>query len=137
MKVSRAFRTALGALALVGLAGCETMPIAENAATLDVSFAWPKNAQCFGHSPQFQIGNIPKGTKYLEFNMRDLNATYRHGGGTVEYTGSSTIPEGALKSYQGPCPPSGAHTYEFTVKAVNAEKNLVLGQGVAKRKFPE
>ena len=69
--------------------------------------------------------------------MRDLNATYRHGGGTVEYTGSNALPEGVLKNYEGPCPPSGAHTYEITVKALNAEKTMILGEGVSSRKFPE
>ena len=122
---------------LISLAACQSIPVAENAAKIDLSFAWPKTANVsFGHSPELKLGNVPPGTKYLEFNMRDFNNPYRHGGGTVEYTGGNTIPERALKDYQGPCPPT-QHTYEITVKALNAEKNLILGEGAFSRKYPE
>lgn len=140
MKVSarRKVQIVGAALMLAVLAGCQSIPVAKDAAKIELSFEWPANATCFGHSPAFKVGNVPKETKYLVFNMKDFNANFRHGGGTAEYTGGNTIPEGALKDYQGPCPPMGAkHTYQFTVQALNAQKNLILGEGVATRKFPE
>jgi phosphatidylethanolamine-binding protein (PEBP) family uncharacterized protein len=66
--------------------------------------------------------------------MIDLQVPdYPHGGGSVSYSGSGSIPYGAF-SYKGPCPPS-PHTYEFTVKALDASGN-VLATGKAKRRFP-
>ncbi|CCH48431.1 conserved protein of unknown function [Pseudodesulfovibrio piezophilus C1TLV30] len=68
--------------------------------------------------------------------MKDLDVPpYNHGGGSVEYVGEELIPAGAL-SYKGPCPPSGSHDYEFTVKAVNTEGDILLGEGKAERQYP-
>jgi phosphatidylethanolamine-binding protein (PEBP) family uncharacterized protein len=125
------------AFAITALSGCQSIPVAKDAAKMELSFNWPNNAPCFGPSPTFNLANVPKETKFLQFNMRDLNATYRHGGGTVEYTGGNSIPEAALKDYAGPCPPGVTHTYEITVKALNANKDLIIGEGVSRRKFPE
>ena len=69
--------------------------------------------------------------------MVDLNVpSYNHGGGSVPYTGQKTIPCGALNSYSPPSPPSGSHSYQFTVTAYGSGKN-VLGTSTTMRKFPE
>jgi hypothetical protein len=62
--------------------------------------------------------------------------TWNHGGGTVTYDGSDIIPAGALKNgYNGPCPPSGSHRYEFTVQAIDAA-GVVVGIGKEAHPFP-
>jgi hypothetical protein len=37
--------------------------------------------------------------------------------------------------YNGPCPPSGSHVYQFTVVALDGKGNA-LGKGKAKQRFP-
>ena len=73
---------------------------------------------------------------YRHDSQKSLNGQSNHGGGTVAYDGSGVIPAGALKSgYNGPCPPSGSHRYEFTVKAVYAA-GVIVGQGKQTQSFP-
>lgn len=118
------------------LSACQTAKLAENAVTLDVGFSWKDTQACSGSSPAFNIANIPAGTETLSFRMKDLNVpSYNHGGGTVKYAGSNNIPAGAF-GYKGPCPPSGSHNYQWTVKALNADGSLILGQGSATKPFP-
>ena len=51
-------------------------------------------------------------------------------------TGSDVIPAGALQDgYNGPCPPSGSHRYQFTVKAIDAA-GVIVGTGQQTRRFP-
>jgi len=79
---------------------------------------------------------VPAGAKYRSFRMVDREVpSYPHGGGTVEFTGSGNIPAGAF-SYTGPCPPSGPHTYEWTVRALSADRGTILGEGAAAKPFP-
>lgn len=53
--------------------------------------------------------------------MVDLDKPdFNHGGGTVQYDGSNVIRAGALKSYTGPCPPSGRHRYSIKVDTIDA-----------------
>jgi len=105
------------------------------ALAMDVKFNWGPTKDCFDtNSPPFEISNVPEGTKTLSFRMIDLQVpAYPHGGGTVSYEGSGSIPYGAFK-YKGPCPPS-PHMYEFTVKALDAS-GTVLAASTAKRRFP-
>ena len=133
MKISRLIIALSAGLVL---AGCQTTKDAPNLATLGVSFDWQPKHKCSSTPPAFEITNIPASTKTLDFWMTDLNKTsYTHGGGSVEYKGSGSIPEGAF-NYKGPCPPSGSHNYEFEVKALNAAGDTVLGRGKAVRAFP-
>ena len=107
--------------------------VATPAFALKASFRW-----CSG-SPQFQISDVPKGTAKLDLQMTDLDVpSYRHGGGTVAYTGQKTIECGALNDgYRGAAPPSGqTHTYEWTIKALDAA-GTALTQTTVRRKFPE
>ncbi|MCB1923579.1 MAG: phospholipid-binding protein [Gammaproteobacteria bacterium] len=136
MKVSRVVVPI--ALLSVTLTGCLSVPVAENAAQLTVDWQWSEKSGCTDVSPAITVGNVPAATKYLRIRMSDLDKpTFSHGGGEVAYTGDKMVPEGALNSYYGPCPPSGAHRYEFVVRALNAEKNLVLGEGKNMRRYPE
>lgn len=68
-------------------------------------------------NPRFTLSNVPAGTKFIEFKMKDRDApSYNHGGGTVEYNGQSVIEPGAF-TYKSPCPPSGSHRYRWTAYA--------------------
>lgn len=127
------------ALSAFALAGCQTLLFKEKetVAPMGVSFSWKETHKCSSTPPSFYISGIPKGTKTLEFKMTDLNAlSFPHGGGTVPYTGTGKIPEGAF-TYTGPCPPDGAeHRYEFEVTAYGETGDKVLGRGKASRNFP-
>ncbi len=130
--------TIIALMAAGWLAGCQSVPLAENAAQLGVKFEWPKKSGCGMVSPEILVTNIPAGTRYLKADMTDLDMpSYPHGGGLVEYSGTGKIAAGALKSFEGPCPPGGAHRYEFIVRALNAEKTVALGEGKAMRSYPE
>ena len=109
--------------------------LAQSAAFL-VDFTWEGTASCFEpQSPPFSINGVPQGTKTLEFEMKDLDApNYPHGGGTVAYDGQHEVKRGAF-SYRGPCPPSGQHTYQWTVKALDANGNA-LAVAHSTKKFP-
>ncbi len=87
-----------------------------------ISFHWEAGMKkCFSRvSPPVQLMNVPLGTTTLKVVMEDADSSYAHGGGTVNYSGGSVIPSGALKSWEGPCPPS-PHTYTFKVKAIGGE----------------
>ena len=61
---------------------------------------------------------------------------WNHGGCAVVPDSSGIIAAGTTKSgYNGPCPPSGRHRYEFSVKAMAADGSIV-GFGKAMRLFP-
>jgi len=45
------------------------------------------------------------------------------------------IQPGAFK-YKSPCPPSGSHTYEWTITAIG-DKKKKLGKAKATREYPE
>tara|TARA_R110000868_G_scaffold408144_1_gene690524 strand:- start:6826 stop:7227 length:402 start_codon:yes stop_codon:yes gene_type:complete len=122
--------------AIILLAGCQTTKDAPNLVALGVDFTWHGTQACSSVPPAFEIANIPEGTATLEFRMTDLDVpSFNHGGGSVKYTGSGSIPAGSF-SYTGPCPPGGTHDYEFVVSAVNAAGDTVLGRGSATKSFP-
>jgi phosphatidylethanolamine-binding protein (PEBP) family uncharacterized protein len=83
-----------------------------------------------------QLSGVPEGTVKFDIKMIDRNAIgFSHGGGEVAYSGKDSLPYGAFK-YKGPCPPSGSHSYVFTVKALDA-KGKTIATAKATRKFPE
>jgi len=129
MIATRIVRTA-AALNLVGIGFLVSAP---GALAFSVSFAW-----CAG-SPRFELTDVPAGTAKLQFHMTDRNVPgFHHGGGTVPYSGQASVPCGAFAGgFVGPSPPPGqVHTYEFTVKALNAG-GAVLATTTAQRKYPE
>lgn len=133
----------LSAVALAGLVGCKSIPVAENAADIGVSFDFEARHACKVYrgamsrlSPEVKLTNVPEGTAFLEFKMVDLDyLPFNHGSETLEYTGN-VIPEGGLKSYYGPCPPN-SHRYTMTFKALNADKSLILGEGKGMARWPK
>ena len=119
------------ALAALALGVCASPAGAQS---FSASFRW-----CPQASPAFSLRGVPKGTAKINLTMMDLDVpSFQHGGGDVAYSGGSSIPCGALSkaTYSGPNPPSGSHTYRWTIKALDAAGG-VLGQTTAQRKFPE
>ena len=104
-------------------------------AGMRVDFDWGPTKKCFDvNSPPFKLSGVPEGTASLDFQMTDRNAPgFHHGGGRVAYKGQSSLPYGAFK-YKGPCPPSGSHSYVFTVKALDGH-GKALATAKASRDF--
>ena len=126
-EVSRALCDVLFMVSVV--AGCATTRVAPNAVDLQVEFAWASEDRCSDVSPEIRVSGVPSATKHLRVIMTDLDKPdFFHGGGTVDYQGSNVIPKGALKSYTGPCPPSGQHSYSIRVDAVD-EDGVIIGSG--------
>ena len=90
---------------------------------------WGPTMKCFDpQSPPIEVSGVPQGTAKLDIRMIDLDMpSYPHGGATVAWSGESSLPYGAFR-YRGPCPPS-PHTYEFTVKALDARADAGDGEG--------
>jgi phosphatidylethanolamine-binding protein (PEBP) family uncharacterized protein len=125
----------LAALSFAALVLALTAP---EALAFSISFAWCQ-ASSNGGSPNFQLGDVPKGTVNLRFAMTDLDKPeFHHGGGTVGYRGQPEVPCDAFATgFVGPSPPPGeVHTYEFTIQALDLN-GKVLGATTARRKFPE
>jgi phosphatidylethanolamine-binding protein (PEBP) family uncharacterized protein len=96
------------------------------AQALSVKVNWAVTSGCSGQSPALSVLAVPKGTAKLDIKMVDLDLpTFKHGGGTVEFTGKTKFEPGELfgmfSTYQGPCPPVGTtHRYEWSVDALDA-----------------
>ena len=123
------------------LATALTLCIAGPAAAFSISFGWGNLKKCTSGNPNrvsnpaFKLSGVPDGTAKIRFKMKDLNVPrYNHGGGTVKYSGGSTIASGAF-SYKSPCPPDGAHNYEWTATALDS-KGKKLGEAKARKRYP-
>lgn len=108
---------------------------------LSVDWEWKRAHQCRPISPELSVSGIPSEATTLEISLvdRDYSAG-KHGGGTIERSAGAenVIPEGALKSYKGPCPPnfhSFGHDYEFTVRAIAADGKTELARGTKTKTF--
>lgn len=113
------------------------------AQAFEISFSWDGLKSCTSGnpntvaSPVFALKDVPEGTKFIRFKLTDRNVPgYNHGGGTVAWNGDQAMPAGAFK-YKSPCPPDGAHTYEWTATAMSKKNGGKLGEAKAKRKYPE
>lgn len=109
--------------------------------------AIPARFTCAGAnvSPPLAIIGAPAGTKayalvmddpdapsgtwthWIKWNISPLVRTIEEG---VEPAGVSGRGRGGNETYQGPCPPSGAHSYRFRLYALDA--SLPLKQGSSK-----
>lgn len=127
-------RTGLAATAL--LAGLIAL-LPEVAMAEDLTVDFKFTGRCSKVSPEIHVGNVPPGTVMFSARLKDLDVpSWRHGGGKVPADPSGIIPQGALKDgYNGPCPPSGSHMYEFTVKALDANGDT-LAEGSKRQRFP-
>lgn len=112
-----------------------TAVLPTRADALSARFSWVGIPPCASISPAFELGNVPAGTKRLNFTMTDLNVpAFHHGGSTITYK-ADAVRRGAIR-YTGPCPPRGEHhNYRWTVEALDAA-GKVLGTGSAEAIFP-
>jgi phosphatidylethanolamine-binding protein (PEBP) family uncharacterized protein len=133
------FRYCMAGICAVVLAG----PAA--AAEFKITFDWAGLKLCTSGSPNtvsnplFKVSGLPKGTTYIKFKLTDLDVPgYPHGGGWVKISANGTVP-GDVFRYKSPCPPSGAHSYEWTAtaKTKKGAGGKVLGQAKARRKYPD
>ena len=78
------------------LYGCSET--SSNLPQITVEFDWIENQICFDNrSPKILLDKVPMDANSLEINLFDLDSRYDHGGGTVAFEGSATIPQGSLK----------------------------------------
>lgn len=113
-----------------------------NALALEFTFDWSSLKLCTSGQPNivknpiFTLTDVPAGTKFIRFRLKDKNApSYNHGGGLVVYTGQDTIAPGAF-TYKSPCPPSGKHTYEWKATAQSKKSGGRLGTAKSAQKYP-
>lgn len=111
--------------------------------SFEIAFTWDGLKSCTSGnpntvgSPQFTLKDVPEGTKFIRFKLVDTNVReFDHGGGTIAYNGEGTVASGAFK-YKSPCPPNGAHKYEWTATAQSKKSGGKLGTAKASRKYPE
>lgn len=116
--------------------------LASPAVAFDFSFDWSGLKSCTTGQPNtvanpaFQLREVPAGTKYIRFKLKDKDVPgFNHGGGVVAYKGQKVIQRGAFK-YKSPCPPSGRHTYEWTATAQTKKNGGALGKAKSARKYP-
>lgn len=129
------FRT----LPLIGL----LIAPAPAAFAFDIGFSWGNIPLCTTGrpnkvpNPAFTLKDVPEGTQFIRFKLKDHDAPgYNHGGGVVAYSGQKTIAPGAF-TYKSPCPPGGVHRYEWTATAQQRKGGGKLATATASRKYPE
>lgn len=113
------------------------------ASAFEIGFDWKGLKLCTSGrpnvvpNPRFTLKDVPKGTKYIRFRLKDLDVPqYNHGGGIVRYTGQKVIAPGAFR-YKSPCPPDGVHTYEWKATALKRRNGGRLATARARRDYPE
>jgi phosphatidylethanolamine-binding protein (PEBP) family uncharacterized protein len=106
------------------------------AESFKVNFAWKLEDRC-SISPEIKLIGVPKNSKSLYVQLKDLDLlSADHGGGFVDYSGQNKLVRGTVIPWLGPCPTAGVtHRYELTVTAYNA-KIQVLGKASLTRSFP-
>jgi hypothetical protein len=117
--------------------------VASPAAAFEIGFDWSGLRLCTSgrpntvDNPVFTLADVPPGTAFIRFRLKDLDAPgYNHGGGVVAYSGQGEIPRGAFR-YKSPCPPNGTHVYEWTATAQSRRNGGVLATATARRSYPE
>ena len=127
----------------LALVTATAMILAGPASAFEIEFTWDGLKSCTSGNPntvanpRFVLKDVPEGTKFIRFKLVDTNVReFNHGGGVVAYNGEEAIEPGAFK-YKSPCPPNGAHKYEWTATAQSKKSGGKLGVAKAARKYPE
>lgn len=110
-------------------------------ADFNISFEWGDIPICTSgrpntvDSPAFVLSGVPDGTTEIQFKLVDLDVPgFNHGGGRVKVGQNGRLPIGVFK-YKSPCPPNGAHTYEWRATAKAGRKTVAEAR--AQRQYPE
>ncbi len=116
---------------------------AGGASAFEIGFDWKGLKLCTSgrpdvvQNPRFVLKDVPAGTKYIRFRLKDLDVPqYNHGGGVVRYTGQKVIEPGAF-TYKSPCPPDGVHRYEWKATALKRRNGGRLATASAVRPYPQ
>lgn len=111
------------------------------AAEMSLAFQWGNIPLCTSGrpntvgNPAFTLRGVPAGTDSVEFRLKDIDVpSYNHGGARLRISQSMTVPAGTF-TYKSPCPPNGAHTYQWTATA--RAGNTVTATATAQRRYPE
>ena len=128
------------------LPACGTLHVSDERDVIGVRYGFERRHACgtgpysmklteMSHrSPELRLDHLPPDTRKLTVEMVDLDLlSFKHGKDTVPAAGpSATLPEGALASWLGPCPPTGYdHRYEMRVQALDAQdRPLAAGKEV-------
>jgi phosphatidylethanolamine-binding protein (PEBP) family uncharacterized protein len=114
-----------------------------SASAFEIGFSWEGLKLCTSGnpgtvpSPAFTVKDVPEGTTFIRFKLVDRDVPeFNHGGGVVAYDGGDVIAAGQFK-YKQPCPPDGAHRYEWTATAQTKKNGGKLGVAKAARPYPE
>jgi phosphatidylethanolamine-binding protein (PEBP) family uncharacterized protein len=127
----------------LAFAAAAVIALAAPASAFEIGFTWDGLKSCTSGNPntvanpRFVLKDVPEGTKFIRFKLVDTNVReFNHGGGVVAYTGQDVVEPGAFK-YKSPCPPNGAHKYEWTATAQGKKSGGKLGTAKASRMYPE
>lgn len=114
-----------------------------SASAFEIGFSWEGLKLCTSGnpgtvpSPAFTVKDVPEGTAFIRFKLVDRDVPeFNHGGGVVAYDGGDVIAAGQFK-YKQPCPPDGAHRYEWTATAQTKKNGGKLGVAKAAQAYPE
>ena len=128
------FKTAIFIVSMVAIQTVE-------ARAFDFTFDWGNIPKCTSGNPNivlnpaFVLSAVPSGTAKISFQLRDTNVPeFKHGGGSVNYLGTGSIPSGAFK-YLSPCPPTGKHLYKWTAIATD-KAGKKLGIATVSKLYP-
>ncbi len=113
--------------------GCSGNGPGNDIERIRVDFIWE-----LGHShrsPEIHLHSVPSGTERLDIQFYDATNEWEHGGGSILYDGSETIPSGALKDFKGLSSVWGRPKIRLTVSAFNS-KNGLIGKGTVTQKPP-
>jgi phosphatidylethanolamine-binding protein (PEBP) family uncharacterized protein len=127
----------------LAIAAALALLVSQPAHAFEFTFTWDGLKSCTSGTPntvanpRFVLKDVPEGTKYIRFKLVDTKVRdFDHGGGVVAYDGGTTVEPGAFK-YKSPCPPDGAHKYEWTATAQSKKSGGKLATAKASRNYPE
>jgi len=121
-------------LFLTFLGGCSKEDTDNSVGKIGVDFLFdlkdPKN------SPEIHLNYVPPGTARLDVFFFDDTNKWEHGGGSLPYNGSASIPVGAVKGFKGMDSGYGFMKMKVTIKAYNKNGQLI-GKGVISKSPPD
>ena len=129
-------------MALIAGLGLGSVFSASQAQAFEINFTFDGLKLCTSgkpntvKSPAFAVKDVPAGTKYIRFKLIDRDVpSFNHGGGVVAYTGGKVIAPGQF-TYKSPCPPNGAHIYEWRATAQTSKSGGKLAVTAKARQYP-
>lgn len=121
-------------LFLFNFCSCSKDDMVEDTTKIGVDFVWDlKHPE---RSPEIHLENVPVGVDHLQVQFFDATNKFEHGGGSLLYDGSGTIPAGACKEFKGLDTLLGFPKFRVTVAVFNKNGELV-GKGKITKSPPD